>query len=47
MNIDTIQIEKVENGVVVTYWCDGEEVKKAFIELKKLIEFIKKEVDMK
>lgn len=47
MNIDTIKIEKVENGVVVEFWEDGEPRKKAFIDLKKLIEFIKKQVDMK
>lgn len=47
MNIDTIKIEKVENGVVVEYWEEAEQKKKAFIDLKKLIEFIKKHVDMK
>jgi len=47
MKIDSIHIEKASNGVIVTYWEDGEEVRRLFTSKAKLITFLKDQIDMK
>jgi len=47
MKVIQITIEKAENGTIVRYWNDGIEKTQVFNDNKKLLEFIKKQLELK